>query len=162
MPFKTSIFNNYQDFLLDINFDRKLKLIQMFELINNPIIDIRSYESIEYLTNVVMKKSEKSDNIFIYWFFCWGEHIKLNFSSQWALIKYKSPLISEYYYPILIDKKDQIWQVGFDCEKAYYKYNRLANISFSTFYKMHAEKLLVQSKLKDIDKSINDLIRFDN
>jgi uncharacterized protein YfkK (UPF0435 family) len=162
MSFKASIFDNYQSFLLNINKDKSKKLIYVSGLMRKNKIDIHTYEGIKEITDFIMKKTKKSDEAFIHWFYCWGEHISSRFHSKWALIKYNSTIFPDSYSPILIDKKNEIWLVGSDCEKAYYKYNRLSGINFSTFYKIHAERSLHKQKLKDIEIGISDLIQFNN
>ncbi|MCF7568402.1 hypothetical protein L3X37_08495 [Sabulilitoribacter arenilitoris] len=154
---KLSVFQNHQDFLLNIHKNKEEKLFEFFRLINHEKVDISDYDNLKKITHLVMNQLKKSDDNFLSWLYFCGEHINLKFNCKWALMKYNF-INKEWYSPILINEKNDIWNIGQDCERLYYKYNRLYNIEFSTFYKMSIERLLSKNKLGDIEQ--NGLIDF--
>ncbi|MEE9406893.1 MAG: hypothetical protein V3V28_02340 [Polaribacter sp.] len=161
MFFNNNIFLKNQDYILKINDRKEEKTKELFEIINEKNIDIKPYKNIKFITDCVMKNFKKSDKIFLLWLYFFGEHINLNFGSKWALLKYDAPFLSEFYYPVLIDKKEEIWFVGTDCARAYFKYNKLNQIDFSGFYKVTAERIIYSPNLKDIQGKLKDFIVLD-
>ncbi|MEW4923640.1 hypothetical protein [Algibacter sp. 2305UL17-15] len=149
---KLSNFQNHQDFLLNIHKNKEEKLSELFRLINHENVDISDYDNFKKITHLVMKKIKKSDKAFLLWLHCTGEHISFKFNCKWALVKYNLPTSKVWYSPILINETQDVWMIGQDCEKMYYKYKRLYDIEFSTFYKMSIERLLHKTKLSDINR----------
>lgn len=154
---KLSVFQSHQDFLLNIHKNKEEKLSEFFRHLNHEKIDISDYDNFKKITHLVMTQLKKSDENFLLWLYCCGEYINLKFNCKWGLIKYKLHT-KEWYSPILINETNDIWNIGQDCERIYYKYNRSFNIEFSTFYKMSIERLLNKTKLSDI--KLNGLIDF--
>lgn len=153
------VFDKYQPFILNINKNKSSKINRLSQLINKEIINVETYKDIEVITDCVMKEGSKSDEVFLHWLYCFGEHINVNYNSKWALIKYKkSSVISDCYYPILMNKEEEIWFVGTDCERGYYKYNRLSNIKIHSYYELHVKQIFGKSKLKDIKNMVSECI----
>ncbi|MFD1614293.1 hypothetical protein [Gelatiniphilus marinus] len=101
---KLSNFQTHQGFLLNIHKNKEEKLSELFQFINHGKVDVSDYDNFEKITQLVMKKSKKSDKAFLLWLYCCGEHISLKYNCKWALIKYNFFNIA-WYSPILINEK---------------------------------------------------------
>lgn len=148
---KLSAFQSHQDFLLNIHKNKEEKLSEFFRVINHENVDISDYVNLKNITHLVMKQLKESDENFLSWLYCCGEHINLKKNCKWALLKYNF-INKEWYSPILINEKNDIWNIGQDCERMYYKYNRMHSIEFSGFYKISIERLLHKTKLGNLTK----------
>ncbi|REG78513.1 hypothetical protein C8N25_13350 [Algoriphagus antarcticus] len=92
------------------------------------------------------------------WLFAVGEHIRENYKAEWYLMKSQS-LAGEYLNPLLLDKNDNVWQVGVFCYTLYFNKRRMARIGYDFFYKVYIEQRISKLKLIDFQFKKSELIK---
>lgn len=155
------VFERESEFIINIHKDRQNKLDELFQIIGDKFEDISSYEVLEHITNMIMKKVKKSDKNFLLWLHCVGCHVKFNFDAKWILLrvdKYIGENIHTYYHPAIMDKNTEVWEVGNSCYIQYYLKRRMHGISFLTFYKIHIERSIWKPKFHELNYSDDRLI----
>lgn len=160
MLFKNNVICDNQSFILDINKAKNSKLDSLFKLIEVEKLDISKPESVEIITDCIMKKIKKSDNAFLLWLFVIGEHVNTKYNTRWGLIRFNIDLLDRNcFYPILINSDEDIWLAGTDLSRYYYEKKRMYGIGFNAFYKTFVERILGnKTNLSNYKETIKELI----
>jgi hypothetical protein len=151
------IFEEEKEFIEKIHLESETK-IQVLSNITGEIFEkFESKATLERITNSVMKVLKKSDRHFLLWLFACGQFIKMKFNGKWALVKMNNKL-GNYYEPIIIDNKNEIWRIGESCRNFYYLKNRASGIHFELFYKLDIERYIYRPKLGDAGFKFDEII----
>ena len=157
------IFEKYKDEILNIVVNGKIIVSEISAKSSVQNIDFSDKDTIEYLTEIFMKKLKKNDRNFLLWLYIIGSHIKKKYEGEWVVIhkfllfKQFGPPI-ETFIPAIIDKNENFWNVGNLCYQDYYLKYRLRGISFHTFYMLHVERAIYKSQLSDNIRSLDEVI----
>jgi hypothetical protein len=136
-----------------INKNEKNHLLYIFT--GKKYTDFSSIETLEEITSIIMNK-KKSNIAFLLWLYSVGEHIKIINSAKWALEK-RSDILGEYLTPFIIDSKKEVWLVGNFCYSLYFNKNKMRNIGYQYFYKVHIERKISKLNLSDLNIDKNNL-----
>jgi len=124
---KRFIYIEELDFIASIAINKKEKLNMQFLFSGKRYLNFRDVQTLEEITVFLMKKKGKSNVGFLLWMFAVGEHLKEIFNGKWMLEK-RSNILGEYFVPLIIDSKNDIWMVGDFCYSLYFNKDKKCKI----------------------------------
>jgi len=148
-----NIFQKEIEFIKNIHLEEETKAK---DLITTDIVEY-SYDSLKLVTSIIMKKTERSDTVFLLWLHFIGNYIKLNFEGKWILLRRRLGEIT-YLVPCVIGADNEFWLVGEFCQNYYYNKNQMYGISFETFYKLEIERVIWKPKFEELNLLESDLV----
>lgn len=147
------------DFFMKIHDSTSTRLENLKSVTALPIEDFSSDFTLKQVTQVFMKRLNKSDSNFLIWLHYVGHYLKIKYDGKWGLIKRKK--IAEagtFLSPIIINKAEDVWLVGDFCYDLYFRWNRMKGMSYSSFYKGSIERIAFAPKFEDLNIDREDLI----
>lgn len=110
----------------------------------------------KFITIKILGYRQSDENI-LAWIYYTGVHIKAKFSAYWALRKIALGNIT-YFVPLIIGVNKDVWNVGEFCHQLYFKYNKMSNISFDSFYKGKIERYFWKPKISNLNIQNEDIL----
>ena len=161
MKTKNVLFEN-QEFIKSINHRTEDKLQELNLITGQKINDFEAYDSLKKITSLIMNQSKKDDYHFLLWLHYVGYYTKTKYKGEWALIR-RPKLVQQgdFLSPIVINQSSDVWLVGDFCYQLYYKWNKMKNISYNTFYKGDIERVAWSPKFKDLNIPNKNLIELE-
>lgn len=152
-----NIFEKERNFISSIHKNYEDKVAEVKKIAGIQECDFGEKNTIEIITNRMMKKAEKPDYHFLYWMYVIGIHIKRKYNGRWILLHYQAKNFDRLV-PAVINSEQEIWEVGYFCFDQYYNKNRMRGISFSFFYKLRIDRSICKPTLKDINIPLENIV----
>ena len=66
------------------------------------------------------------------------------------MLEKRDNFLGEYFVPLIVDSKNDIWAVGDFCYTLYFNKQRMKGLGFDFFYKVYIERKVSKLNLKDL------------
>lgn len=117
---------------------------------------IKDPENYKIITKEILKLPQGDENL-LSWIYYTGEHIKHKFGGVWGLRKIVLGDLN-YFVPLIIGFNEEIWNVGDFCHQIYYRFNKMSNISYNSYYIGNIESFNKKSKSDDINNKVGNIL----